>query len=74
MKRGEYTLEEIIEPKPSFTGKRLGSYKNQDVILKKGKYGLYAEWGDLKKSIHIDKDENLLEINDVIPLLDYKYH
>ena len=35
-----------LEPKPSFTGKRLGSYKNQDVILlKKGKYGLYIVCG-----------------------------
>jgi hypothetical protein len=29
----------------------LGKYKDEDLILKKGKYGLYAIWGDNKKSL-----------------------
>ena len=51
LKNGEYSLEEIIAPKPSFTGKRLGSYKNNDVILKKGKFGLYLVCGETKFSL-----------------------
>lgn len=51
LKNGEYTLEEIIAPQPTFTGKRLGSYKNKDVLLKKGKYGLYIVCGEQKYSL-----------------------
>ena len=68
LKRGEYTLEEII--KPTFTGKRLGSYKNQDVLLKKGKYGLYIVCGDNNYSLKgIDKKEDNIRLEDVLDIL-----
>ena len=40
LKNGEYTLEDILDNKPKISGKLLGTYKDNDVILKKGKYGL----------------------------------
>ena len=39
LRRGEYVLEDILAPVEGFTQRRLGSYKSQDVILKKGRYG-----------------------------------
>jgi DNA topoisomerase-1 len=71
LKRGEYTLEEIIEHKPSFTGRRLGSYKNQDVLLKKGKYGLYIVCGDNKYSLKdvVRKPEDNIQLEDVLDIL-----
>jgi len=71
LKRGEYTLEEIIAPQPSFTGKRLGSYKNHDVLLKKGKYGLYIVCGDNKYSLKgvVRKSEDNIQLEDVLDIL-----
>ena len=71
LKNGEYTLEEILAPKPSFTGKRLGSYKNNDVLLKKGKFGLYIVCGDSKHSLKgvIKKKEDNIKLEDVLDIL-----
>jgi DNA topoisomerase-1 len=70
LKRGEYTLDEIISPKPSFTGKRLGSYKNEDVLLKKGKFGLYLVCGDNKYSLKdAKKSEENIKLEDVLDIL-----
>jgi DNA topoisomerase-1 len=70
LKNGKYTLEEILAPKPSFTGKRLGSYKNEDVLLKKGKYGLYIVCGDNKYSLKgIRKNENNIKLEDILDIL-----
>jgi len=70
LKRGEYTLEEIIEAKPSFTGKRLGSFKNQDVLLKKGKYGLYITCGENNYSLKgLGKTEDIIKLEDVLDIL-----
>ena len=41
LKRREYKLKDIIIEKPSFGGRSLGSFKNKEVILRKGKFGLY---------------------------------
>lgn len=69
LKRGEYSLEEIIEVKQSFTGKRLGSYKNEEVLLKKGKYGLYMTCGDNNYSLKgLGKSENI-KLEDVLDIL-----
>ena len=32
--------------------KVLGKYNHKDLVLKKGKFGLYVTWGDNKKSIN----------------------
>ena len=58
LKRGEYELNDIIVEK-KFSGKHLGVYEKKDVILKKGKYGYYIEWGDIKKSININGSREL---------------
>lgn len=56
-------------PKP--INKKLGKYNNLDLILKKGKYGLYVVWGENKKSVNdIKKDEDTITYDDVVQFLD----
>jgi len=56
----EYTIDEIVDIKPNPNSNIkskpknqyvLGSFKNQDVILRKGKFGLYITWGKKTKSL-----------------------
>ena len=69
LKKGEYTLNDlIIESK--LTGRMLGLYNDHEVILKNGKFGLYIEWGELKKAIKLNKKEEDIDLNDIIPHLD----
>ena len=53
LKRGEYNLEEIVNEKGTIEtgGIRLGVYDEKEIVLKKGKYGLYFVWGEHKKSL-----------------------
>ena len=74
LKNGEYKLSELV-CENKLTGKMLGLYKDHEVILKNGKFGLYVEWGELKKSIKLESikfdttiDEITLE--DIISLLE----
>jgi len=46
LKRNEYKLEELIRIDTS-----LGKYEDQDIFVKKGKFGLYAEYGENKISL-----------------------
>ena len=72
LKNNEYKLEDLLETQ-SFSGKNLGNYKGNDVILKKGKYGLYINYNSKNLSIkHIDKDENNIVLDDVKDVLDGK--
>lgn len=65
LKNNEYRLDDILEKRDTFTN--LGKYENEELILKRGKYGLYAEWGKNKKSlVNIKKSKELITINDVI--------
>lgn len=50
LKNMEYKLEEIIQSKED-NNKLLGTYKNQEIYLKVGKYGYYLEFGNIKKSL-----------------------
>ena len=50
LKRGELRLEDIVEVKES-VGRELGEYQGEVLYLKKGKFGLYVEWGKEKRSL-----------------------
>ena len=55
------------------TNSVIGQYKNIDVTLKKGKFGLYVIYGDKNVSLKgLKKDENDVTIGDVIPYIDKK--
>ena len=52
IKTGDCDLDDIVEKnKTGNTQYNLGKYEGKDVILKKGKFGLYASWGDNSKTL-----------------------
>ena len=58
LKEGKYNLEEIVQDKDKDNLNKdqiIGQYKDQDVIIKKGKYGLYATLKDTKENISLSK-------------------
>ena len=58
VKNGEYSLKDIVEEKKvGLNNINLGEYEGDDVILKKGKYGLYITYKGKNSSIsHIKKN------------------
>ena len=50
LERGEYKLEEVVE-EAHRQDNNLGKYKGDDLIVKKGKYGLYAMYGENRLSL-----------------------
>lgn len=70
IKNKEYTIEEIMDTTPKFSGKRLGAYKNSDVILKKGKFGKYITHDGKTYSLKsIRKKEEFIVLEDVLDIL-----
>jgi DNA topoisomerase-1 len=53
-------LENITNTKQSCAS--IGKYKNKDLFLKKGKYGVYAQWGNETKSL---KEFNYLPLESI---------
>lgn len=50
LEQGEYELKDLLDSS-SIKEKKLGKYQGTILYLKKGKYGLYVEWGTNKKSM-----------------------
>lgn len=70
LKNGKYKLENIIIEKPKFGGRNLGSFKSNEVILRKGKFGLYMTCGGKNYSLKgIDKSLERIRLEDVIDIL-----
>ncbi len=75
LKRNQYKLEDIVETQDaSSSGKSIGKYKDEDVFIKKGKFGNYITWGkDNKKSLNgIKTPVDDLTIDDLIPIIENK--
>jgi len=78
LEQGNYTLEELIEndiekqDKISANQINLGKYDDKDVILKKGKFGLYVVCGDLSKTLKQfgNRPIESIQFDEVIPLLE----
>ena len=71
LKNGDYTLEDILDNKPKISGKLLGIYKDNDVILKKGKFGLYINHNNKNTSLKfLKKDYDEITLNDVISIFE----
>jgi len=73
-KRGEYTMAELIWREDNgYLGVLPGK---ESVYLKKGKFGLYAEWEDAGKQTislkPLNKSANEINLQDVIQLLEKK--
>ncbi len=69
LKNGKLRLEDIKAE--DNLNKNLGTYQNETLFLKKGKFGLYVIWGNNKKSLeNINIKENDITINDVIKFIE----
>lgn len=52
LEKGEYNLNEVIDEKKNTNSQFiLGKFNDEDVILKKGKFGLYMTWGKNSKPL-----------------------
>ena len=52
IENGEYNIEEIVDTtKKTKSQYILGNHNGKDVILKKGKFGLYITWGENTKNL-----------------------
>lgn len=70
LEKGEYSVEDIVSTCPN--DHVLGDYLGHTIALKKGKYGLYAIWGDKKvplKSLGNRPLENI-RMEDVVCVID----
>jgi len=56
-KRGEYTVDDLV------FANHLGVYEGENVIIKTGKYGAYAQWGNKTQSLKSLADKPLSEIS-----------
>jgi DNA topoisomerase-1 len=77
LERGNYTLEELIDNQSDKEANKqanqviLGKYEDSDVILKKGKFGLYVACGELSKTLKQfgNRPMESIQLDEVIPLL-----
>lgn len=52
LEKGNYTVEEIVDDSKTAKGQFiLGQHNGVDVILRKGKFGLYISWGENSKTL-----------------------
>lgn len=78
LENGGYQLEDIIEnsetKKNAATANQivLGKYEEEDVVLKKGKFGLYVTCGELSKTLKKlgNRPMENIQLEEVIPLLE----
>ena len=70
LKNGDYTITDLVDEQAQFIGRSLGSYKNKEVILKKGKYGLYMTHDGKNYSLKsIRKNGASIILEDVLDIL-----
>jgi DNA topoisomerase-1 len=66
------TLEDVIDNATTTTNKdAIGKYKGQDLFIKKGKYGVYAQWGKETKSLKEDLASTPIEEIEYIDVIRY---
>jgi DNA topoisomerase I len=69
LREGRYTLEEIVEEN-KYTKNVLGTYQDEEIFIKNGRYGLYTSYKGKNISLKsIQKDESEITIEDVISVL-----
>jgi DNA topoisomerase-1 len=62
LKRGEYSIDDLIEIKNNC----LGKYEDEELFIKNGRYGPYVEWGEKRESIkEISKPLNEITLSDI---------
>lgn len=64
-KRGEYAVDDLVFKN------HLGVYEGENVIIKTGKYGVYAQWGDKTQSMKsLDKPLTEITLADFLSLVE----
>ena len=70
LRNGGYELGQILAEESGFIARRLGSFKNKDVILKKGRYGLYISCdGKNYSAKSCKKSGDRIKLEDVLDIL-----
>jgi DNA topoisomerase I len=67
LKEGEYELNDLIVP--NLKERSLGYHDEKEVILKKGRFGLYLEWNKEKINIQESYHYDTVELKDISNLL-----
>ena len=78
LENGDYSLEDLVENESEKQAKTaanqitLGKYEDSDVILKKGKFGLYVTCGEVSKTLKQlgNRPIESIQLDEVIPLLE----
>ena len=73
LEKGGYKLEDIADAETKPESKdSLGKYEGYDLVLKRGKYGLYVEWGEKSKSLKCfgNRPKENITYEDVVKILD----
>jgi len=77
LKESNINIDEIVdskkmELKQKRDGIELGEYQGETLLLKKGKYGLYASWGENTKSLKQlgNRPMNNIRLEDVLKILE----
>lgn len=71
LQTGQYAISDIVDTSKK-SGKVLGKYKGEDIHLKKGKFGIYIEYGTANKISlkFIGKEEHEITLDDVISYIE----
>lgn len=65
IKNGNYTIDDLVEISVRF----LGKWEEQDIFLKRGKFGNYLEWGENTKNCNDYKTFEEITIDDIEEIL-----
>jgi DNA topoisomerase-1 len=66
----QITLDDVLD-KTKSDQESIGKYKGQDMFIKNGKYGIYAQWGQNMKSLkEMDKPIDKMEYLEVLTFLE----
>jgi DNA topoisomerase I len=66
----QLTLDDVMD-KAKSSQDSIGKYKGQDLFIKNGRYGIYAQWGTNMKSLkELDKPIDKLEYLEVLTFLE----
>jgi len=69
LRRGEYTLAELLEDKNK-PAASIGLYNEKPVYIKVGKFGKYVEWNNISKSLaQLKQHPNEITIDDIAEVL-----
>jgi DNA topoisomerase-1 len=70
LRKGEYTLAEILEEEKAAGPLPLGTFQDKPVYIKVGKFGKYLEWNGLSKSLkHLKLNPAEITMDDIADLL-----